>query len=88
MDLVDDVDFVAALRGGVADVVAQVAHLLDAVVRGAVDLEHVEAAALGDFDADVLLRIELGGRPVLGLERLGQDARGGGLAVPRGPTKR
>ena len=54
--LVDDVDLVAALGRGVADVVAQVAHLLDAVVGGAVDFEHVEAAALGDLDADFLLR--------------------------------
>jgi hypothetical protein len=40
--LVDDVDLELALGRRVADGVAQVAHLLDAVVRGAVDLDHVE----------------------------------------------
>ena len=49
--LVDDVDLVLPVRRGVADVVAQFAHLLDAVVAGAVDFQHVQAAALGDLAA-------------------------------------
>jgi len=80
VDLVDDVDLEAALDRGEADIVAQVAHLLDPVVRGAVDLQHVERAALGDLAADLGLGVEVDLRPVGRVERLGDDAGGRGLA--------
>jgi hypothetical protein len=40
---VDDEDLVAVARGAVADVLAQLAHLVDAAVRGGVDLDDVHA---------------------------------------------
>jgi hypothetical protein len=84
---VDDVDLVATLRRCVAHVVAQVAHVIHAVVGGAVDLDHVEAIALGDFHRDVLLRIEFRRGGALGLERLREDARGRSLARPARPDE-
>ena len=50
---VDDVDLELRLGRRVANVVAQLAHLLDAVVARAVDLEHVEAVAAGDLLAAI-----------------------------------
>jgi hypothetical protein len=42
VDFVDDEDAVAVAAGGVADRLTQLAHVVDAVVGGAVDLEDVE----------------------------------------------
>ncbi len=82
--LVDDVDFVAALGGGVADVVSEFADLLDAVVGGAVDFEDVEAGAGGDFGADVFVGVEVGGGAAFAFEGLGEDAGGGGFTGAAG----
>ena len=80
VDLVDVVDLELPAGGGEADGFAQVADLFDAVVRGAVDFQHVERAAFGDLDADVLVGVEVGFRAVGAVERLGENAGGGGLA--------
>jgi hypothetical protein len=80
VDLVDDVDLVLPAGRRVADVVAQLAHLLDAVVAGAVDFEYVEAVAGGDLAAGIAHAAGCGGGRVDAAERLGQDARGRGLA--------
>ena len=82
VDLVDDPDLEAVAGGVVARALPQLAHLLDAVVGGPVDLLHVEGAALGDFLARGALEAGLGGRTIASraVEGLGQDARGGGLA--------
>lgn len=80
VDFVDDVDF--ELRGGGRELarLAQLAHLLDAVVARAVDLQHVERAALGDFHAARIVHIKVGERTAGAVERLGEDARERGLA--------
>ena len=80
VDLVDVEDLELAAGGGEADGFAQIADLFDAVVRGTVDFQNVERAAFGDFDADVLVGIKVGFRAVGAIERLGQNAGGGGLA--------
>ena len=49
--LVDDVDFVTALRRRVAHVVAQLAHVIDAAVARSIDLDHIEAIAPSDLPA-------------------------------------
>ena len=51
VDLVDDADLEAVARGVVARALAQLAHLLDAVVGGAVDLLHVERGPGRDLHA-------------------------------------
>ena len=85
---VDDVDFVFALGRRVTNVVAQLAHLFDAVVARAVDLEDVEAVAAGDFLAAVADAAGRDGRPVNAVERLGQNARGRGLPDPARADKK
>ena len=72
----------------VAHVVAQLAHLLDAVVARAVDLEHVEAVAAGDFLAVIAHAAGRDGRAVHAVERLGQDARGRGFADAARPDEK
>ena len=77
---VDDEDLVAALHGGVADVLAQGAGVFHTVVGGAVDLGDVHMAALGDLAALVALVAGLGARRMAAVEGLGEDAGDGGLA--------
>jgi hypothetical protein len=78
--LVDDEDLELPLRRGVGDRVPQVADLLDAVVGGAVDLDHVQVAALADGDDRGIRGVEVGLRAAGAVERLGEDARQRGLA--------
>ena len=49
VDFVDDVDLVACPAGPVLTVAAQFADVIDAVVAGAVDFEHVDVVAAGDL---------------------------------------
>ncbi len=81
MDLVDDVDLVAALgRREQHPADDLLAHVVDTGARRGVELVDVRVAPLGDLDA--LLAGAVGLRPWARLaeERLGQDPRGGGLA--------
>ncbi len=88
VDLVDVVDLELAAGGGEAHGFAEVADLFDAVVGGAVDFEHVERAAFGDLDADVFVGIEVGFRAAGAIERLGEDAGGGGFAGAAGADEK
>ena len=47
MGFVDDEDFVAVARRAEADVLAQLAHFVDAAVGGGVDFNDVDGAAAG-----------------------------------------
>ena len=87
MDLVDDVDFEFSPGRSVGDAVAKVLDFADATVGGAIDLEDIEAAAILDFLADVVVGIEVGLRAVGAVEGFGEDAGGGGLADPAGADK-
>jgi hypothetical protein len=78
--LVDDVDLAAGGLRQVADLVAEVANVLDAVVAGAVDLDHVDRAALGDRGALVAHVARVDRRAFDAHQALGEQARGGGLA--------
>ena len=51
LDLVDDEDLLAQVRGGRVDARQQLAHVVDAVVGRGVQLDDVERAALPDGDA-------------------------------------
>ena len=96
MGLVDDVDLVLALRRREADLVAQVAHLVDAPIGSRVDLDEVEETALPDRDAVFApiaglailrvravhgLRDETGDRRLSGASHPGQQVRVGGLPL-------
>src|SRR6478609_12112887 len=47
--LVDEIDFVTPFGRRIPNILAQLAHVLDAVVARAVDFDHVEAIAAGDL---------------------------------------
>ncbi len=49
VDFVDDINFALAARRRVARILAQIADFIDAAIRGAVDFQHVKAAAFGNF---------------------------------------
>ncbi len=80
VDFVDDVNFEFGARGGVADGVAQLAYFIDAAVAGAVDFQHVQRAALGDFLAVVALVAGGDGGAFDAIQGLGENAGGGRLA--------
>ena len=81
VDLVDDEDLVAiAGRADLQPVDDHFADVVDARVRGGVDLEHVEIAPLADLDAHVAGAARVGGGPPLAVERPGQDPGGRRLA--------
>jgi len=79
--LVDDIDLIGALGGGKVDLLAQVAHVIDGGIRGGVDLDQVEEAPLVDGPAvRAGIARPVGGVWVEAVERLGQQAGGGGLS--------
>ena len=51
MRFVDDEYLVAVPRRAIADILAQLAHLIDAAIRRRVDFDHVPSAAGGDLEA-------------------------------------
>ena len=83
---VEDVDLVARRHRRVADGVVDLAHVLDAVVRGGVHLDDVEMPAFHDRLAVHAEHRHVDGRPgdravrQFVIERAGEDARRRGLA--------
>ena len=86
VDFVDDVDLVARARRRIAHAVIDLAHVVDAGVRGGVHLQHVHVPAFHDRLAMHAECRHRDGRPLhravgqFVVQRAGQDARGGGLA--------
>ena len=78
--LVEDVDLVAALDRLQHDALADLADVVDPALRGRVHLDHVERGAVGDRAACVAGLVRRRCRPVLAVQRLGEDARQRGLA--------
>ena len=89
MRLVEDVDLVAAGDRRVDDALAQVADVVDGVVRRGVHLDDVQRVRRGDRDARVAARRRA---PIVGpCSQFRQAARIFAievLPVPREPTKR
>ena len=77
---VDQIDFVTAFGGCVANVIAQLAHVLDAVVAGAIDLDHIKTVAGSDLAAVIAHAAGRDGGSVDAIERLRQNARSGCFA--------
>ena len=73
--LVDDVDLVAAFRGLEHRPLADLAHLVDPPLGRGVHLDHVERRPVRDRPRDAGGRVEVGRRPSLGVQGLGEDAR-------------
>ena len=72
---VDDVDLEMPFARRVTHVIAQLPHLLHAVVARAVDLQHIEAVSSRDFLAAVTNSAGRDRRAVHAIERLREDAR-------------
>ena len=77
---VDDENFVSIARRTVSDVLAQLAHLVDAAIRGRVDFDDVDAAAGSNFFTTCALATRLGGRPVDAVQAPGDDSGDGGFS--------
>ena len=79
MGLVEDIDPVTSrcrLGGAVDDLL----HVVDTAVGGGIEFDHVEGPSLTDGDARVALAARFAVAEVGAVERLGEDAGGGGLA--------
>ena len=89
VDLVDDEDLPAVARRRVGHDLDEVARLVDLAVRGAVDLERVERAALEDLDARRAGAARRRGRAVrrVAVDGRGQEARRRGLADAARPRE-
>ena len=80
--LVDDVDLETGLRRRVAHVVAQLAHVINAPVARAIDLDYVEAVARGDLSAVIAYSAWRDRRAFHAIERFGQNSRSRCFADP------
>ena len=88
MDLVDDIDFVAACLGRDAHLAHQLANIVHTVVRGGIELEDVHRASLGKAAAALALAAGLGvGGEVGAVDGLGQNTGAGGLAHTAGTAE-
>ena len=84
---VDDINFVARFGWRVAHVFAQLAHLLDAVVACAVNLQDIEAVAGRDLAAIVARAVRVNSGPLHAVERFRQNARGRSFADATRPDE-
>src|SRR6266568_7574273 len=80
MDLVDDVDLVAAARRGVLDVLPDGPNVVDLAIRRRVDFDDVHERPRLGLDAHRARAARLGARPFRTQQRLGEQARGRRLA--------
>ena len=80
MNFVNDVDLIPRAGRGILAGLTQLAHLLHAVVAGAVNLEHIERPAFGNFHTTRVIAGEVHFRSVGAIEALGENAGDGGLA--------
>ncbi len=87
VDLVDDIDLATAAGRHIPDVVAKVADMVDAVVRGPVDLENVDGTPGGDLQARGADVAGNRRRPLLAVHGFGKDTGDGGLARAAGTGK-
>ena len=69
------------------NLVAQVAHLVHAVVRGPVDLQHIQRVASRDLAAHAAGVARRGRGALLAVQRFGENARQRGLADAARPDK-
>ena len=87
--LVDDVDLVAAFCGLEHRALADLAHLVDAALRGGVHLDDVERRAVRDRARDAGGRVEVGADgPPSAFSAFARMRAIDVLPVPRGPAKR
>src|SRR3954468_17159313 len=71
---VDDEDFVAVACRPVADVLAELAHFIDAAIGGGVDFDYVRRISGGNFDTTGALATRRGCWPFDAIQAAGKDA--------------
>ena len=74
MHLVNEIDFVTPFGRRIPNVLAQLAHVLDAIVACAVDFDHVETIAAGDLAAVIAHAAWRNRRAFDAVERLCQNS--------------
>jgi hypothetical protein len=84
VDFVDDVDFEFSACRGVGDAVPQVFDFANATIRGAIDFEDIEAAAIFDFFADIVVRVEVGLGSIRTVKGFREDSGGGSFSDASG----
>ncbi len=87
MDFVDDVDAVLSAKGRELHVLANLPHVVDAGIGGAVDLHHIDGGALCDFEAVDAGVAGVAGWSLFAVQRLGQNAGDRGFADSAGAGK-
>ena len=87
LDLVDDEDLATQVGGGRVDARHELAHVVDLVVRGGVELDDVERTAVADGDAAGAGVTGLAIAQVGAVDGLGQDAGHRGLAGAARPDE-
>ena len=80
MHFVDDVNLEAPAGRGIQRVFEQIAHIVDLRVGSGVELDQIDKTSAIDFNARPALAAGLGGNAGFAVERLGDNAREGGLA--------
>jgi len=85
VDFVDNVNLEARAAGAILNVAAQFANFLDRVVAGTVDFQDVDVVAAGDGFTVFAFVAGCGGRSLLAVQGLGQDASRAGFANAAGP---
>ena len=80
MHFIDQIDFVTTFGWRVPNVLPQLAHIFDAVIARAIDLDDVQAVASRDLLAIIAHAARRDRRPLQAVERLCQNARGGCFA--------
>ncbi len=88
VNLVDDVNFEAPLRRHIADVVAQLAHVVDPAVARCVQLDDIETVSAGDLPAIIAFPTRPHSGPVDTIERFGQNAGRRSFPCPARPDKK
>ena len=87
MDLVDYVKFVAGLAGSEMDLLSELSYIIHTGVGGSVDLDEIKEPPFIDGPTDLAKVARL--LPLFGqaVDRLSQDAGGGGLPRPPGTAE-
>jgi hypothetical protein len=80
VDFVDDINLVAAAGGAEPDVLPKRPGILNTAIARAVDFEHVEGTAFGDFFGFRIVFRKIDARAVGGVEAFGENAGEGSLA--------
>ena len=80
LGLVDDVDLLSPVGGSGRRLLPEFPGILHAAVTGRIDLEDVEMMAVADGHALVADATRLGRGPLLAVDHLREDPRGGGLS--------